>query len=39
LNKEIKDLEEGISKAIRESTKEVFSTMLMMEVKAEESFV
>lgn len=36
---EIKDLEEGVSKAIRESTKEVFSTMLMMEVSAEESFV
>ncbi|MGR3302576.1 MAG: chemotaxis protein CheX [Candidatus Scalindua sp.] len=36
---EIKDLEEGISKAIKESTKEVFSTMLMMEVNAEESFV
>ena len=36
---DLKDLEGGISKAIRESTKEVFSTMLMMEVKAEESFV
>ncbi len=36
---EIQELEEGISKAIKESTKEVFSTMLMMEVNAEESFV
>ncbi len=35
---EIQDLEEGISKAIKESTKEVFSTMLMMEVKTHESF-
>ncbi len=32
---EIQELEGGISTAIKESTKEVFSTMLMMEVSAD----
>lgn len=36
---DIKDLEGGITKALNEATSEVFSTMLMMEVKTEESFV
>ncbi|GJQ57852.1 MAG: hypothetical protein SCALA701_06530 [Candidatus Scalindua sp.] len=36
---DIKELEEGITDAIRSSTDEVFTSMLMMEVKAEDSFV
>ncbi len=36
---DIKEIEAGISKAIKESTGEVFSTMLMMDVKSEDSFV
>ena len=35
----ISDLEEDILKAIREATTEVFSTMLMIDVTAEDSFV
>ena len=35
----IKELEGGITKALNEATNEVFSTMLMMEVKTQESFV
>ncbi len=35
----INDLEEGIVKAIKEATTEVFSTMLMIDVNAEDSFV
>ena len=35
----INELEEGITKAIKETTIEVFSTMLMMDVKPEDSFV
>ncbi len=36
---DIKELEGGITKALNEATNEVFSTMLMMEVKTQESFV
>ncbi len=36
---DIKELEGGITKALNEATDEVFSTMLMMEVKTQESFV
>ncbi len=36
---DIKDLEEGITTALNEATNEVFSTMLMMEVKTQDSFV
>ncbi len=36
---DIKELEGGITKALSEATNEVFSTMLMMEVKTQESFV
>ncbi|GAX59466.1 chemotaxis protein [Candidatus Scalindua japonica] len=36
---DIKELEGGITKAINEATNEVFTTMLMMEVKTQESFV
>ncbi len=36
---DIKELEGGITKALDEATVEVFSTMLMMEVKAQDSFV
>ena len=35
----INELEEGITKAIKESTIDVFSTMLMMEITHDESFV
>ncbi|MDR4506120.1 MAG: chemotaxis protein CheX [Candidatus Scalindua sp.] len=35
----INELEEGITNAIKASTGEVFTSMLMMEVKAEDSFV
>jgi len=35
----IKDLETNIVNSIKESTKEVFSSMLMLDVKADESFV
>ena len=36
---DIKELEGGITTALNEATVEVFSTMLMMEVKAQDSFV
>lgn len=36
---DINELEEGITKAIKETTNEVFTSMLMLEVKAEDSFV
>ncbi len=36
---DIKELEGGITKALNEATDEVFSTMLMMKVKTQESFV
>lgn len=36
---DIKELEGGITKALSEATNEVFSTMLMMEIKTQESFV
>lgn len=36
---DIKELEGGITKALNEATNEVFSTMLMMEAKTQESFV
>lgn len=36
---DIKELEGGITKALNEATDEVFSTMLMMDVKTQESFV
>lgn len=36
---DMNELEADISKAIRESTAEVFSTMLMMEVKSDDSFI
>ena len=36
---DIKDLEADIIKSIKETTEEVFSTMLMIDVKAEESFI
>jgi chemotaxis protein CheX len=36
---DIKELEGGITKALNEATNEVFSTMLMMEVKTQDSFV
>ncbi|MFQ5686466.1 MAG: chemotaxis protein CheX [Candidatus Scalindua sp.] len=36
---DIKELEGGITKALNEAANEVFSTMLMMEVKTQESFV
>ena len=36
---DIKDLEEGITSAIKASTDEVFTSMLMMGVRAEDSFV
>lgn len=36
---DIKELEGGITKALNEATNEVFSTMLMMDVKTQESFV
>ncbi len=35
----INDIEDGIVKSIREATTEVFSTMLMIDVNAEDSFV
>jgi len=36
---DIKELEGGITTALNEATNEVFSTMLMMEVKTQDSFV
>ncbi len=36
---DIKELEGGITKALNEATNEVFSTMLMINVKTQESFV
>ncbi len=36
---DIKELEGGITKALNEATNEVFSTMLMIDVKTQESFV
>ncbi len=36
---DIKELEGGITKALNEATNEVFSTMLMMKVKTQDSFV
>lgn len=36
---DIRELEGGITKALNEATNEVFSTMLMIEVKTQESFV
>ncbi len=36
---DINALEEGITKAIKDTTDEVFTSMLMLEVKAEDSFV
>ncbi|MGR3173776.1 MAG: chemotaxis protein CheX [Candidatus Scalindua sp.] len=36
---DIKDLEASIVRAIKASTKEVFSTMLMLDVNADESFI
>lgn len=36
---DINELENGITKAIKETTTEVFSTMLMLEVTPEESFI
>lgn len=36
---DIKDLERGITKALNEATNEVFSTMLIIEIKTQESFV
>ena len=36
---DIKELEGGITTALHEATNEVFSTMLMMEVKTQDSFV
>jgi len=36
---DIEELEDGISEAIKETTNEVFSTMLMMDVKAEDTFI
>ncbi|MCP5005319.1 MAG: chemotaxis protein CheX [Planctomycetes bacterium] len=36
---DIKELEDGITSAIKTSTDEVFTSMLMMKVEAEESFV
>lgn len=36
---DIKDLEADIIQSIKVSTKEVFSTMLMLEVKPEGSFI
>ncbi len=36
---DIKKLEGGITKALNEATNEVFSTMLMMQVKTQDSFV
>ena len=36
---DIKELEGGITKALNEATNEVFSTMLMIDIKTQESFV
>ena len=36
---DIKDLEANIVRSIKASTKKVFSTMLMLDVNAEESYI